>query len=408
MSAKIIAIIGCLDTKGKEVKFMKDIIEERGHHTVIIDTSVMGEPYLKADYKREQVAEAGGSDFATLVREASRELSNPVMGEGAKNIMLTLVEEGKAHGVLSVGGTQGTTIAAKAMRAMPIGFPKVLVSTMASGDTSHFVDISDITMMFSVADIMGLNKVSRLILANAAGAVCGMAETEHEELTGTSKSIGITTVGITTKCAMAAADMLEAAGFEPVIFHTVGSGGRAMEALVRQGMLTGVLDISLIELLHHNLKIMFDAGADRLTGAGDMGIPQVVVPGSTAMLVFGEPETVPEEYRGRVAIRHSALITDVRANKEEQLNVARDMAKKLNAAKGPVQVFIPRNGFDSYCKVGGKMHDKEADEAFISELTSLLDDRIPVTVLDLDIDEPEFAKIVTESFIELFNQGEKE
>ena len=404
MSDKKIAIIGCLDTKGKEVLFMKNIIEGRGHKAVVIDTSVMGEPYLPPDFTRAQVAEAGGSDHETLVREASRELSNPVMGEGAKNILLGLLAEGKVHGVLSVGGTQGTTIAAKAMRAMPIGFPKVLVSTMASGDTSSFVDIYDITMMFSVADIMGLNKVSRLILSNAAGAVCGMVETEHEELRETSKSVGITTVGITTKCAMAAAEMLEAAGYEPVIFHTVGSGGRAMEALVRQGMLKGVLDVSLIEILHHNEKIMFDAGAGRLTGAGDMGIPQVVVPGSTAMLVFGEPDTVPEKYRGRVTIRHSAVITDVRANKEEQINVARDMAKKLNAAKGPVHVFIPRNGFDSYCKVGGKMHDRDADEAFIAEFTSLLDDGIPVSIVDLDIDQPEFAKIVAEDFIKLMDQ----
>jgi len=398
---KSICIVGTLDTKGREIEYMQQIIESRGLDAVIIDTGVMGKAYCKAHYTREMVAKAAGHDINELVKQGKREVANPAMAKGATKITKDLLSQGKIHAILSVGGTQGTSLSASVMRSLPIGFPKVMVSTMASGNTSDFVDINDITMMFSVADIMGLNKITRVILANAVGAAIGMAETEIPKQEIVKPTIAVTTVGITTKCAMKAIEVLEENGFEPVIFHTVGSGGRAMEHLVEEGFINGVLDISVIELVHHKTGCMFDAGPGRLTAAGRKGIPQVVIPGSVSVLVFIPHEAMPDSMKGRQQVAHTPQVLDVRCTLEEQVAVGIDMGEKLSAAKGKTKVFVPMKGFDSYSNEGNVLWNKEADAAFVQAFRDNLRKDIAFEVVDMDINDDEFAVMITNALIEM-------
>jgi len=401
---KCICIVGTLDTKGREIEYIRQIVESRGLETVIIDTGIMGKAYCDAHYTRQMVAKAAGQNIEELVRQGKREVANPAMASGATVIAKDLLKQGKIHAILSVGGSQGTSLSASVMRALPIGFPKVMVSTMASGDTSGFVDINDIAMMFSVADIMGLNKMTRVILANAAGAAIGMAETEVPKQEISKPAIAVTTVGITTACAMKAIEVLEENGFEPVIFHTVGSGGRAMEHLIEEGFINGVLDISVIELVHHQTGCMFDAGAGRLTAAGRKGIPQVVIPGSVSVLVFIPHEAMPVSMKDRQQVAHTPQVLDVRCSKEEQVAVGIEMGEKLSAAKGKTKVFVPMKGFDSYSNEGNVLYNKEADAAFVEAFKDKLRKDIPFEVVDMDINDEEFAVKITNALIDMMKE----
>jgi len=388
---KTIVVLGTLDTKGPEMDYCKQLVEARGHKALVVDVSVVGQPAFAADVAREEVAQDGGKSLAELLEAGSREVAAPVMAGGATRIVTSLAAEGKAHGILSMGGTQGTTLATTVMQALPVGFPKVMVSTMASGDTRPFVDIKDITMMFSVADIMGLNRVSSQILANAVGAVCGMAETEVPSDQETRPLVALTTVGITTTGALKAIEVLKEEGFDVIVFHAVGTGGRAMEALVKEGAVAGVLDLSTIEVSNELHDAMLAATPERLTVAAKAGIPTVLCPGAVEVLVFGRPETVPERYQGRTLIPHSPLITDVRLNKEEMIHVAKEQAERVNEATGPTEWFVPTRGFDSYAVEGEGFWDPEADGAYLETLQARTRSDIPVHVRDTDINDPEFA-----------------
>ena len=273
-----------------------------------------------------------------------------------------------------MGGTQGTTLSTKVMRALPYGFPKVMVSTMASGNVAPWVDIKDITMMFSVADILGLNPLTRKILANAAGAVCGMANVDVTLEQGDKPLVAVTTVGITTQGAMKAVEVLESAGYETIVFHAIGPGGRAMEQMMKEGIIGAVLDFSTIEVSNEMHDALLAGGEERLTTAGKLGIPQVICPGAIEVLVFNEPETVPERYRGRTLIPHSPQITDVRLNEEEMAEVGREVARRLQHTKGPATFMIPTAGYDSYAVKGMGFHDPVADGAFVSQLKANLPD----------------------------------
>ncbi|MCJ7558853.1 MAG: Tm-1-like ATP-binding domain-containing protein, partial [Gammaproteobacteria bacterium] len=248
MADKTIVVLATLDTKGVEAQYVKEKIEKLGTKTLIIDVGVVGEPAIRADVSREAVAEAGGTSLAKLLEDPDREVAAPIMALGATNIVTRLAEEGAVHGIVSMGGTQGTTLATSVMRALPYGFPKVMVSTMASSNVAPWVDIKDITMMFSVTDILGLNPVMRTILANAAGAAVGMAQATVPMESTEKPLVAVTTVGITTLGAMKAIEVLEAAGYETIVFHAVGTGGRAMEQLMEEGVIGAVLDYSTIEI----------------------------------------------------------------------------------------------------------------------------------------------------------------
>lgn len=318
MDNKTIVVLATLDTKGREAEYLREQIRKFGHEALVIDTGVTGAPAAQADVTREDVAEAGGMALSEMLKNPSREIAAPIMADGATKIVAQLEKESKIHGIMAMGGTQGTTLSTKVMRALPYGFPKVMVSTMASGNVGPWVDIKDINMMFSVTDILGLNPVSRKILANAVGAVCGMADVDVKMESGDKPLVAITTVGITTKGAMKAIEALEEAGYETIVFHAIGPGGRAMEQMMKEGIIGAVLDYSTIEVSNEMHHALLAGGPDRLTTAGKLGIPQVLAPGAIEVLVYNEPETVPAPYNKRTLIRHSPQITDVRLNKMDR------------------------------------------------------------------------------------------
>ncbi len=403
MSQKTIIVLVTLDTKGREAQFIKEEIGNRGHRVVVIDTGVVGKPSFEADIPREEVAKQGGRPLSELLKNPERKIAAPVMAKGATALVSKMVDEKKADGIISMGGTQGTTLATEVMRALPVGFPKVMVSTMASGNTAPFVDIKDITMLFSVADILGLNPITKKILSNAAGAVCGMAESGIE-IEITKPLVGITTVGITTQGAIRAKQVLEEAGYETIVFHAVGTGGRAMEDLMKQGLIKAVLDIATIEITNEMYDALLAAGPERLTTAGRLGLPQVIAPGAIAILVYGTPNTIPQKYKGRKIIAHSPKITDVRINKEEQVAVASEIARRLKGAKGPVVFMIPGKGYDSYSVEGMDFWEPESDQAFVEVLKKELPPNIPIIERNRDINDPEFAEEMARTLIGLMRK----
>ena len=401
MSGKTIVVLATLDTKGREAQFLREQIEKFGDKALVVDTGVTGAPGAHPDITREEVAEAGGMSLARILEHPSRDVAAPVMAEGATKIVTRLAEEGKVHGIVAMGGTQGTTLSTKVMRALPYGFPKVMVSTMASGNVAPWVDIRDITMMFSVTDIMGLNPVMRKILANAAGAVCGMAGVEVRLERKAKPLVAITTVGITTQGAMKAAEVLEAAGFETITFHAIGPGGRAMEQMMKEGIIGAVLDYSTIEVSNEMHHALLAGGPDRLTTAGKLGLPQVLCPGAIEVLVYNEPETVPPPFNTRTLIRHSPQITDVRLNKEEMAEVGKEVARRLQYTKGDAVFLIPTAGYDSYAVKGMGFYDPQADAAFVAALKKDLPKNIRVVERDTHIEDPEFAVEAARMLIEM-------
>ena len=401
MSGKTIVVLATLDTKGREAKFLCEQIEKFGDKPMVVDTGVTGVPGMHPDITREEVAEAGGMPLAKILLHPSRDIAAPVMAEGATKIIARLAEEGKIHGIVAMGGTQGTTLSTHVMRELPYGFPKVMVSTMASGNVAPWVDIRDITMMFSVTDIMGLNPVMRKILANAAGAVCGMAGVEIKLERTEKPLVAITTVGITTKGAMKAAEVLEAAGFETIIFHAIGPGGRAMEQMMKEGLIGAVLDYSTIEVSNEMYHALLAGGPGRLTTAGKLGLPQVLCPGAIEVLVYNEPETVPPPFNTRTLIRHSPQITDVRLNKEEMAEVGREVARRLQYTKGDAIFLIPTAGYDSYAVEGMGFYDPEADSAFVDALKKNLPKNIRLIERDTHIEDPAFAVEAAQMLIDL-------
>ena len=391
MARNTIVVLATLDTKGPEAKFLAEQIRKFGHEPLIVDSGVVGTPGANAEITREQVAAAGGVPLADLLKEPDREIAAPVMAEGATRLIKALAEQGSAHGIVSVGGTQGTTLSTKVMRALPYGFPKVMVSTMASGNVAPWVDIKDITMMFSVTDIMGLNPVMRKILANAAAAVCGMADVDVTITRGEKPLIAITTVGITTQGAMTAMRVLEEAGYETIVFHAIGPGGRAMEQMMKEGIVGAVLDYSTIEVSNEMFNALLAGGPERLTIAGKLGMPQVICPGAIEVLVFHEPETVPAKYRERTLIRHSPQITDVRLNKAEMAEVGAEVGRRLQHTTKSAIFMIPTAGYDSYAVKGRGFYDPEADAAFVSSLRKNAPTCVRIVERNTYIEHPAFA-----------------
>jgi uncharacterized protein (UPF0261 family) len=408
MHSKTIAVMATLDTKGIEAQYVADQIRGLGHEPLLIDTGVVGTPAVRADISREAVAEAGGRTLAKLLENPNREEAAPVMANGATRIVTQLAGSGKIQGIVSMGGTQGTTLSTRVMRALPYGFPKVMVSTIASGNVAPWVDIKDITMMFSVTDILGLNPVMRKILANAAGAVCGMAGTGGKIEKGERPLVAVTTVGITTQGAMKAVKVLEEAGYETIVFHAIGPGGRAMEQLMKEWIIGAVLDYSTIEVSNEMYHTLLAGGPERLTMAGQLGLPQVVCPGAIEVLVFNEPETVPAIYQTRTLLRHSPQITDVRLNRVEMAEVGREVARRLQCTKESAIFLVPTAGYDSYSVKGQGFYDPEADAAFVSELKAHLPSNISFLERDTHIEDPKFATEAARLLISLIEQRERD
>jgi uncharacterized protein (UPF0261 family) len=404
--AKTVALLATLDTKGVEIAYMRDCVIARGHRALVIDSGLMGEAVRTADIPNTRVAEAGGSSLQTLRRNADREESAPIMAAGATRLVRELVARGEIHALVALGGTQGTTLSTAVMRALPYGFPKIMVSTMASGNVARWVGTRDITMMYSVTDIMGLNPFMRRVLANAAGAACGMAEVELPD-SAAKPLVAVTTVGITTQGAMKAAEVLQAGGYETIVFHAVGTGGRAMEEMMREGVIGAVLDYSTIEVSNEMFHALLAGGPDRLTTAGALRLPQVLCPGAIEVLVFNEPETVPAQYRDRRLVRHSPQITDLRLNRKEMADVGREVGRRLGSTKDDAVFLVPKAGYDSYATEGEAFFDPDADAAFVEALRASVPDRVAVVERDLDINDPAFATEAAKTLIGLMQAKAK-
>ena len=400
MISKTIALIGTFDTKGEEFSFLRERIESAGLRTLMIDVGVLGDPAFAVDISAADVAAAAKESLAALRRDRDRGRRVSTMAIGAQAILGWLVEQGALHGVVSLGGSAGTAIATAAMRALPYGFPKLMVSTLAAGDTRPYVGTRDICMMPSVLDISGLNRVSRRILSNAAGAICGMVAVEQATVSGQKPSIGATMFGVTTPCVTAARRILEARGYEVLVFHATGTGGRAMEQLIEDGAFVGVLDLTTTELADELVGGVMSAGPHRLEAAGRKGIPQLVCPGAIDMVNFGPVETVPEKFRSRNLHIHNSTVTLMRTTPEECAEIGRITATRLNAASGPVTVLIPLQGVSAIDKAGGPFCSNEALDAYRLALKAKLNPNIRLVELNAHINDEGFARTAADLLIE--------
>ena len=400
--AKTVGIVGTLDTKGMEFQFIKEQIEASGTSTCVINTGIIGEPPFEPDVSAGEVAEAAGASLQALQDGGDRGVAVAAMAEGAAKIIAQLQSDAKIDGVISLGGSAGTTIGTTAMRAVPVGVPKIMVSTLASGDTSPYVDTKDVSMMYSVVDIAGINSLSRQILANAAGAIVGMVNAEVPAAED-KPLIGATMFGVTTPCVTKARELLEAAGYEVLVFHATGAGGRAMEDLVKGGFIVGVLDATTTELADELVGGVLSAGPDRLEAAGDLGVPQVVAPGALDMVNFGPPDTVPEQFKDRTFYQHNPTVTLMRTTVEENAELGKIMGQKLSRAKGPTTVIIPKQGVSAIDQEGQPFYSAEAEAAWIENLKANLGDNVTLVEMDNHINDDAFATKLVDTLLASLN-----
>ena len=413
MRKKNIAVISTLDTKGPEAAFVKSRIEGAGHGVVLLDTGILDrrDPSTpQPDISADDIAREGGEDRAELAaRSSEKETRNRAiraMSKGSAKILKQLYDEGRISGVIGLGGAQGTEICAYAMRALPLGVPKVMVSTVASGQTPFgiYTGTRDLTIMHSVADILGLNTLTRRVLANAAGAVVGMAEADLLEEDSTSPKAGITIYGQTTPAALVIKPELETRGYEVFAFHCNGTGGRAMEELASEGLLDALFDLSTHEITDEIFGGIHAGDSNRLLAGGLKGVPRLVVPGGLDLITLGRPETVPEAYRSQPSVRHNPNITLVRLNTEQMIRVAEVMAERLNQALAPVIVAIPKGGFSFYNRDGLHFRDLDADQAFVQTLQGKLKPEIAIHEIDSHVNDQPFITEILSIFEHLMKK----
>jgi uncharacterized protein (UPF0261 family) len=395
-----ILVIGTLDTKGPEVGYLRDQVIRHGGRPLVIDPGILGDPATPADVSRQEVARAAGVELAGLIAGGDRQRCQAAMIEGLAAVVTRLHAEGRVDGVVGVGGAQGTAMATAAMRALPVGIPKVMVSTVACGNTAFgpYVGTKDVTMLHSVADILGLNRVTRRILAQAAAAVVGMASVEAVA-TGDRELVAITQAGITTLGVLEIKERLENLDFEVIAFHCNGIGGKAMEEMILEGVIQGVIDYSPHEIVDYLYGGLMPALPDRLLAAGQRGIPQVVVPGGTDIRLYGVGGDLPEELRQRLCVQHTPTHTHVRSSAEEMSGVAHFIAERLNGGRGPRAVLLPLRGFSMNNKPGGPLYDAEANQALVNTLRDELTSEVRLVEIDAHINDPEFAALTVETFL---------
>jgi uncharacterized protein (UPF0261 family) len=387
-----VVLVGTLDTKGEEYAFLRSRLELAGVGTLVVDVGTQGPPHTEPDVPREEVAAAGGLDLAALTAAADRGAAVQAMCAAAPVVVRRLYDEGRCQGVLAAGGSGNTAIATAAMRALPVGVPKVVVSTMASGDTSPYVDVSDVVLVPAVTDVAGLNSVSARILANAAAAVAGMVTAPDVDLGPSRPVVAATMFGVTTPAVTAAREELVGRGYEVLVFHATGTGGRAMEGLVEAGYVAGVLDLTTTELADDLVGGVLSAGPHRLEAAGRLGVPQVVSLGALDMVNFGPRDTVPPAFAGRDLHVHNPTVTLMRTTPDECAELGRRLAAKLSAATGPVALFVPLRGVSAMSGEGGPFADPAADAALRAGLREGLAPHVEVHEIDAHINDPAFAE----------------
>src|SRR5688572_14893705 len=400
LTVATVAIVGALDTKGAEFGFLKEEVERRGHRTLVIDVGILGEPRLQPDVGREKVALAGGAELAALAAAGDRGAAVAVMAIGVEVLAKRFYRMGRFDAILGMGGSAGTAIATAAMRALPLGVPKVMISTLAGGDVAGFVGVSDIVMVPAIVDVSGLNRISRRVLAQAAGAVTGMLDARVDS--GASRPlVAASMFGNTTACVERARALFEDAGYEVLVFHATGTGGRVMEELIGAGDIAGVFDVTTTEWADELVGGVLAAGPRRLEAATVTATPAVIAPGCLDMVNFWAPETVPQKFAGRRFYPHNPNVTLMRTTPEENARLGHVLAGKLNLSNGPVAVYLPLRGISVISAPGGPFHWPEADAALFDALRRSLRPDIPVYEIDANINDAAFADTIAQALISM-------
>ena len=397
---KSVHLVATLDTKGPEAAFVRDILKAHGVATVMIDAGCLGAPTIVADVPRDEVFDAAGTTLADLVARGDRGAAVTAATIGTARLVAEAHARGEVAGVLALGGSAGTAIGTAAMRALPIGVPKVMVSTVASGQVRPYVGDKDILMLNSVVDILGLNRISRTILGEAARAMAGLVLFAGEVAATDRPLVAVSMFGVTTPCVMAALEVFEGAGYEALVFHATGNGGQAMESLIHDGLIVGVLDITTTELADELVGGVFSAGPTRLTAAGEMGIPQVVSVGALDMVNFHAPETMPERFSARKLHRHNANVTLMRTTPEENTALGECLGRKLASARGRAEIWLPLRGISAIDAPGQPFEDPPARRALFDSIRQHAGST-PVVEVDRHINDPDFARAAATRLIQL-------
>jgi uncharacterized protein (UPF0261 family) len=397
---RTVLLVGTLDTKGAEYAYLRERLRLHGVDSILADVGVNEPVGAEPDVSRAEVGAETGADPAALAAAGDRGEAVTAMAAAAEALARRLWDEGRIGGVLAAGGSGGTAIATRAMRALPVGVPKLMVSTMAAGNTVDYVGASDVMLMASVTDVAGVNSISGRILANAAAAMAGMLQAPDVELGEQRPLVGASMFGVTTPCVTAAREELEARGYEVLVFHATGAGGRAMEGLMDSGFIQGVLDVTTTELCDDLVGGVLSAGPDRLEAAGRLGLPQVVSCGALDMVNFGARDTVPPRFEDRNLYVHNPSVTLMRTTPEECAELGRRIARKLSAATGPTALFLPLGGVSMIDAEGQPFHDPEADAALFDALREGLDGHVELVEMDCNVNDPEFAAAMVDKLDE--------
>ena len=396
-----VVILGTLDTKGTEIAYVRDLLRAGGAETLVIDASVLGEPLFTADVTREDLYTASGQPVAGLRAQADRGKAITAAAAGAAKVVARLHAQGKVDGIIGLGGSAGTTIGTAAMRSLPYGVPKLIVSTVASGQVQQYVGVRDICMMYSVTDLCGLNRFSRQILANAAHAVLGMVKHPKPIATSDKPLITATMFGVTTPCVEQSKAILEGQDFEVLVFHATGTGGKTMEAMIKDGLIAGVLDITTTELADELVGGVFPGGPDRMTAAAIRKVPQVISLGALDMVNFGPPETLPAKFKERRFYQHNPTVTLMRTTPEENDLLGKEIAQKACASNGPTAILVPLKGVSAIDRDGGPFWGPEADEALFQSIRNWISPSVQLIELDLHINDPEFAQTAAKTLLKM-------
>ncbi len=400
LSNSTVLVAGSLDTKGAEIGFLRDRLRAAGITPEVVDIGVLGPPLIPPDVSREEIARAAGESIAELVAAGDRGHAMAAMHKGLSTWMRNRRDTAMPAGMLAIGGSAGTAVATAGMRELPIGIPKLMVSTMASGDVRPYVGTSDICMMYSVGDFTGLNRLTNTILANAADAMAGMCGHKAPLPAESGRTLlGATMFGVTTPCVNRVKDLVERQGYELLVFHATGTGGLAMERLVTDGFIKGVLDITTTELADELVGGVLTAGPDRLEAAGNLGVPQVVSVGALDMVNFGAPESVPAKFAARHFYPHNPAVTLMRTTPEENRQLGELLARKLNQARGPVTLLLPLRGVSAIDSMGKPFYDADADACLFDAIRRNLAPQVKLVELDLHINDPEFAAAIVNEFL---------
>ncbi len=406
---KTVLIVGAMDTKGADFAFVQQLIEQQGVKTLVVDFGVLGEAVaIHPDIFRDEVAKAGGGDLKTMQAEQKKDYCMETMTKGLIKVVQKLYDEGKVDGILGMAGSGGSSIACAAMRALPVGFPKLIVSTVASGDVSAYVGIKDIMMVSSIVDVSGVNRISRLVYTNAAGAIAGAVKQERPKTDERRQVISASMFGNTTKAVGRAEQFFEKEGYEVLVFHATGTGGKVMEGLIEDGLVNANFDFTPTELADYVCGGVMSAGPDRLTAAAKKGIPTIIVPGCVDMANFWGVETMPAKYQSRKLYKWNPNVTLMRTNVEENTKIGELIAHAANAhTTADVAILLPLKGVSMLDIPGGEFWDVEANQACFNTIKKLVKPGIPVIEIDANINDPVFVDKTVEVLLGMIKHGAK-